>query len=105
MPQVYSDILLEQVGLVGSATTVPDPGFLWVVRDIELYWNPTAGIESSCFFIGDIGQTFFFNQFTIVGGERWGSFSGRVVIKDSLTATISGQAVDVTVSGYKLSLP
>jgi hypothetical protein len=102
---VYTEPFLVIQGLVGSAHVDVLPGYRYVVVDVELYWNPTSSLVTDCFLIGDDSQTWFFNEFTVVSGQRWGSFTGRVAHNDRISVNITGDPVDVTITGYKLSLP
>lgn len=71
---------------------------------MEHYWNgPSASNQT--FFEGDAGQTWFFIENTVTSGLRWGTWSGRQVIDGSFTVRSSGDPVDVSCSGYLLSLP
>lgn len=104
MADVYSTSLLQQQGMFPSASYGVPAGFRVVVVDIELYWNGPS-LDTSVFFTGDAGQTFFFDLFTVTSGQRWGSFTGRVVLSSGFTVTSDNDPVDVTVSGYVLALP
>lgn len=101
---VFSTSFLQQQGMYPSATYAVPAGFRAVVRDIELYWNGPS-LDTSVHFIGDQGQTWFFDLFTVSSGQRWGSFTGRVVLDLGFSITSDNDPVDVSVSGYLLSLP
>lgn len=105
MASVYSTRILYQQGLVGSETVVPPPGNLWIVRDIWLYWNLSSAPVTKVHVSGDVGQTFEYAQFDVATPNQLAFWQGRVVIENSLTVSVSGDPVDVTVSGYILSLP
>lgn len=101
---VYSTSVLQVQGLTSSATYTVPAGQLLVVRDIEHYWNgPSA--SNHTFWEGDAGQTWFFIENTITSGQRWGTWTGRVVLREQLVVRTDADPVDVTISGYLLTLP
>lgn len=104
MATVYSSSLLQVKGLYPSGLYAVPGGSRVVVRDIELYWNGPS-VDNTVLFEGDDGQTFFAVVFTVTSGSRWATWSGRVVLDLNLIVTADNDPVDVTVSGYVLSLP
>lgn len=104
MAAVYSTSFLQGHGTYPSVVYNVPPGFRMVVRDIELYWNGPS-VDNTVHFIGDIAQTFFAVVFTVASGQRWASFTGRVVLNTGFEMTVDNDPVDVTVSGYLLTLP
>lgn len=104
MTDVYSTSLLQVSGLLSPVDFLVPAGFRCVVVDVEHYWNGPSVVNQT-FFRGDNGQTWFFIENTVTSGQRWGTFTGRVVIDTSFQVEATNDPVDVTVSGYLLSLP
>lgn len=103
--QVYSTRILAVKGLTGSQTVTPPAGTLWVIRDIWVYWNLSSAPVTRFHAIGDVGQTFDYAEFTPVDTDQLHFWQGRQVLENSLTVTGSGDPLDVSVSGYTLTLP
>lgn len=99
---VYSTQLVSLQGLNGTHSANPPSGFVWVVRDIDAFYNGL--VVSSIHVIGDNLQTFWYNGFAAGGNPQYASFRGRQVLKTLLRVT-TDQSQDVTISGYQLSLP
>lgn len=106
MADVYSVSLLQLAGLSASTTFGPPAGYLWVVREIDVYANVSTGGDVVFFAEGTDGQTWYSEEWVgpSAGSRQW---TGRVVIPNPYTLTVkaSGGPVDVTVCGYALALP
>ncbi len=76
-----------------------------VVRDIDVFYvNGLAGADFHAELEG--GATFAFFSFAPLSGDKLQSWRGRQVIEPGQTWTISTTgALDVSVSGYKLTGP
>lgn len=103
MAAVYSTKLFEGRDVSSWSYTVP-AGFRLVVRDIDVFFG--GGVEGGAAnFVGTLGQTFAYFPFTGLesSGQHW---QGRAVFDpgDEI-GLVSGVGVDVTVSGYLLTLP
>lgn len=101
---VYSTSFIQRKGLSSSVVYLVPAGFRAVVVDVEHYWNGPSLVNDT-FFHGDAGQTWLYIGNTIASGIRWGTFTGRVVLETQLEVVTGSDPVDVTVSGYLLSLP
>lgn len=104
MASVYSVQLYEGRNVNDGSLTVPD-GFIWIVRDIDAFFG--GGLDGgACNFIGSLGQTFAYFSFTGLVSSSF-SWRGRQVFNPGQTfGFISDRAgVDVTISGYQLTLP
>lgn len=101
---IYSVCFVAKRGLVGDFPVLVDPGFVYVIRDIDLYYNPSTFVPAQFFLTGDVGQTVAYTVFIISGGNRTDSWRGRQVITSGFICS-SNEPMDVTVSGYKLTAP
>lgn len=102
---VYSTPFVAVQGLTSFVTVPVATGFVYVVRDLDAYYNPSSFTPLELHVVGDGGQTFIWTKWLITDTDGLFSWRGRQVITGSFTVTSSGPAVDVTISGYKLSLP
>jgi hypothetical protein len=101
---VYSIAMFEQHDLVGlSASVGPEDGFLWVVRCVDfVIGNALAQFA----FVGAGGQAVFSESVGPQAGFSTSSWRGRYVVTHPEQIYFSStSAVDVTASGYNLSLP
>lgn len=104
MSAVYSTSFVQVQGIVTPLTTAVAAGTLHVIRDIQVYYNFPGGIEAEFRLTGDQAQTVVFWPFTITSGDRIFGWTGRQVMHESWT--VSGtDLMDISVSGYILSLP
>lgn len=103
MANVYSVQFYEGRDVSSATLTVP-PGLIWIVRDIDAFFG--GGLSGdACNFVGSLGQTFaYFSYIALIStGFTW---RGRQVFNPGQTfGFVSGEGVDVTISGYQLTLP
>lgn len=101
---VYSTNFFSGHGINGSSTYNVPAGFIAVVRDADVFWG--GGVALPDFrMIGQAGQTIWFFEFVLGHGESI-EWRGRQVIDPLGTLTVvTGDAMDVTISGYLLSVP
>lgn len=102
---VYSTTLIQWRGLVGDRTVVPPTSSLFIVRDVWMYWNPQDIDITRVHLIGDVGQTFGYFEFDLANIVQMAFWQGRAVLQSSFTVSVSGSPVDITASGYVLTLP
>ncbi len=104
MAPVYSVQLAAIVGLDGPATfTVPD-GFVWVLRDVDVWY--VGFLTNVVHLLGSAGQTIWGNAFAGAEQPQYASWRGRQVLNPGQTFGLSSSsATDFTVSGYSLTLP
>lgn len=101
---VYSERLAQVLGLSGLELVSIPAGFTAVLRDFDVYWGGGV-IRRAVFLRGAGGQTIFYNSFGDTGGQ-YASWRGRQVIQAGETFSIfTEDAMDVTLSGYLLTLP
>lgn len=109
-PPVYSQQIWAQAGLAGTVTVAPPAGYKYVVRDIDVFYvTGLAGadfhaeieIPGVAFF-----PTFAFMSWSAADPSSVKSWRGRQVVQpgQALILLTTG-ALDVTCSGYALSLP
>lgn len=101
---VYTVRMMQVRGLDGIKDVQVPRGFLWVVRCMDFYANVTFA-SREVHVIGAGGQTFFWkdwnteDQFAI----QW---TGRQVLHAGERLRVqTSDLIDVTISGYQLSLP
>lgn len=101
---LYSYQFLAALGLNGSLPYTVPGDVRAVLRDLDAYYNGL--VEASIHLEGSLGQTIWYNGFSAGGNPQYASWRGRQVLDpgDTLTVT-TDQAIDVTISGYLLSLP
>lgn len=104
MATVYSILVQASIGLNGTLTLTVPAGYKWILRDFDVYWGGGA-IAKTVYLRGTAGQAIWFNGFAI-GGGQYASWRGRQVINPGKTcAIVTNDAMDVTLSGYQLTLP
>jgi hypothetical protein len=104
---VYSTCFVQEKGLSSNAVYAVPPGFVAVMRDIDLYGNVVA--DGDVFVQGAQGQTIWWVGFN-VGERKVSQWSGRQVFQPLDTIIVNPQlgpldAIDITISGYLLTLP
>lgn len=104
MSQVYSIRMYEMHNLSGAGLDVgPGPGFLWVVRGIDVV-NGEALNEVQA--VGPSGQVFWANGFVTSIGFDYASYRGRFVVNELETIRLqTTKSMDVSMWGYQLTLP
>lgn len=105
MAKVYSDRFYVKQGLSGTETLDVPAGVLWVVRDVWVFAGAEVIFTKQWHLIGDAGQTFDWAGFTVVNPEPLHFWQGRQVILESLTVMADPGPLDVSISGYVLTLP
>lgn len=101
---VYSVTFMQIAGLDGRHDYVVPSGFRAVVRDIDVFAHVSVAARD-IHIIGQAGQTFYWFDWNTgdTSAQHW---SGRVVLDPgSLLRAQSSDLVDVTISGYLLTLP
>lgn len=104
MARVYSQTFLQAHDFSGDSEPLgPSPGFLWVIRGLDV----VNGEALNNFMVkGGGGQVIWVAQFTAPLGFDYASYRGRYVVESGDTITISAtEALDVSIWGYNLSLP
>jgi hypothetical protein len=104
---VYSTNFIAELGLVGAISLTVPSTEVYVIRDIDVYADGAISVPFTYVFAhGANGQAFFYYQWE-PGTQAWEQWRGRQVMSPGTTwdVTSSNGAVDVTVSGYILTLP
>lgn len=101
---VFSVSILQEQGLNGSRSLFVPTGFVWVLRDLDVYKNHLPLPLDQLFVIGDNGQTIIYNDWSSVDAGRVYAWRGRQVVATGIIVT-TNCAMDVSISGYALSLP
>lgn len=101
---VYSEHLYSAVGLNGSASRSVPAGFRLVLRDVDVYNG--AGGTATFFLKGGLGQVIWAHRWALGDGASSEQWRGRQVLDEGFSWSVSTTLpMDVTVSGYLLSLP
>jgi hypothetical protein len=105
MSAVYSTSFMQRLRLDGGSPYTVPAGVVAVLRDWDAYVRSDDAIEGSVALLGGAGQ--IVDSFTMAAGvaqkHQW---TGRQVIPSGQTFTVSTPCpVDVTLSGYLLTLP
>ena len=104
MAPVYSSRFAGIQGLDGVAGFTVPPGVVWVLRDLDAYYNGFT--VASIHLLGSTMQTIWYNGFGGGGNPQYASWRGRQVLNPGEGFQLTtDQAIDVTVSGYVLTLP
>jgi hypothetical protein len=101
---VYSTEFFAIAGLSGTHTYIVPAGFIAILRDVDAYANVTVA-SRELHLIGDHGQTIWW--------QSWGTedqfaaqWHGRQVIEPGgIIRAVTSDLIDVSASGYLLSLP
>lgn len=113
MARVYSALIFEGHDLGESTNVELDPAYLWVVRDIDVFF-PGPNTDSILSVVAAVvGATFYAIYEPIVAPPGiWNSWRGRQVLSPpdgGPTLTVSTGALvggaDCRISGYRLTLP
>jgi hypothetical protein len=113
MAQLYSVLIFEGHNLPSHQTVTLDPSYVWIVRDIDVFF-PGADTEAQCSVIASVvGATFFQVAEPVVDNPGfWVPWRGRQVFQPPATGPtleiISGGVLngsDVRISGYRLTPP
>lgn len=104
MAAVYSATFFEEHDLVGDGASVgPQPGFLWVVKGVDVVMGNPAG---AVVLLGPAGQAVWANSFAGIIGFAYASYRGSFVVTTPETILVNTDAaMDVSVWGYNLTLP
>ncbi len=101
---VYSERLAQELGLSGLLLITAPHGFTTVLRDLDVYFGGSV-FARGVYLRGAGGQTIWFNNFATDAGQ-YASWRGRQVIQeDEVFSIFTEDAMDVTLSGYVLTLP
>lgn len=102
---VYSTSFLNVHALDGETGFEVPPGQLAVIREMTAFWpGPDPG-SAQLVMPTSGGTAIWLNQATPSAGA-YASWSGRLVIPaGSLVGVLGSGAVDITISGYLLTLP
>lgn len=105
---VYSSRFIVAKGLAGSSSTITVPvGFVYIVKQLTVWANSTAGSIDAYFH--DLGSgAALFHGGVAGGGAGWFGFYGALVFEpgDSFNWEVIetlGEAADVFASGYVLT--
>lgn len=104
MANVYSTQFLIERGLVGTESYLLPPGTVGILRDVDVYYNPSSFAPQTFFLLGDIGQAIVYMEWLIVSSSRTQEWRGRQVFTTGIQIT-SAEPADISVSGYVLTLP
>ena len=111
MLPVYSKVFFRQAGFTGVTTLTVPSGFVWVVRDVDVYAD-ISDLGRVDFFLSELATNAAFVWFNWSSGEQnLKMWRGRQVIAPLSGAgglTIKndgGEGCDVSISGYELSEP
>lgn len=113
MAQLYSYLIYEGHDLGGNYTVGLDPAYVWIVRDIDVFFPGPGGLASVQVTAAVVGTTFAaFTALNIPPSGQWQGWRGRQVFVPPLTGpTLSIEASsplggpDVRISGYRLLPP
>jgi hypothetical protein len=105
MADLYSVSIMQVQGLTAPQTIEVPDGKVLVVRDIWSYWNSATEAFSKLYVTGDFAQTFWFVLYDQLDTQPIAFWQGRIVLHTQLVAYTDGGAIDVSISGYLLSLP
>lgn len=105
MPRpVYSTRFLEVRGLTTTLPYVVPAGVVAVVRDVDAFRTGILG--ATVIFHGAVGQAIWGKDYPPGSTDAYSSWRGRQVFLPGETFDVqASNPVDVTVSGYLLSLP
>lgn len=106
---IYSSRFLSQQGLAGTgpSITVP-PGYVYIVKQITFYSDPTFG-QVHAFFQDDSSGAALFSAGWNPGTPEWFGFYGQLVFEPGdafhfQVGVLVGDAVDVYAGGYILTV-
>jgi len=100
---VYSKRLYEGRNVSSGALVVP-PGVVWVVRDIDAFFG--GGVSGGALNVtGTLGQTFAYFPYTGLVSSSFEWRGRQIFDAGDAWGFVSGAGVDLTISGYELSLP
>lgn len=104
MPNVYSTSFVQLEGLNGTHGVAVPPGYRGVIRDLDVYYSGTFG--GTVRLVGENGQTITFHSFPPLDEGDHFQWTGRQVINEGrVFSIVTTDNMDVTCSGYLLSLP
>lgn len=105
---IYSARFIAQAGLSGTGAPVTVPsGFVYVVKQVTIYMDPSFGVSRAFFQDGRSGAALF-SSGTNIGTPLWAGFYGALVFEvgDSFhfQVDVSGSdGADVYAGGYVLT--
>lgn len=104
MAIIYSQTFLVQHDLDGSSAAFgPQPGFIFVVKGVDVVCGNTLGVVT---LEGPAGQAIWANDFSNAIGFAYASYRGSYVLEPAEVAFVTtNAAMDVSVWGYNLTLP
>lgn len=109
---VYSSVLFRQQGVVDESISVSvSPGERWVIRDVDVYANNPITLAATFFLQEQPTDAAIVHLHWSVGEVSSKQWTGRQVIDylggDGGFTIIAegGVQMDVSVSGYRLTLP
>jgi hypothetical protein len=107
---VYSTRFTVQQGLNGIGTTITVPaGYVYVVKQLTVYADPTLG-TARAFFRDLVSGATLFSAAVPIGTPGWFGFYGTLVFETGQTfrwetSTILTDAMDVGAWGFALTTP
>jgi hypothetical protein len=103
---VYSTRFYQVSLLVGSDSIVVTPGYIWIVRDIDVT-NRTGGGSDQFIWFGPLNQVIWITYVSDDLAFHSAQWRGRQVFREgeAMTFDAGTGTWDVTVSGYALTLP
>lgn len=113
MADVYSVLIFEGHDLGGNYDITLDPFYVWIVRDIDVFFPGPGGLSNVQVTAAVVGATFAaFQETSIPPAGLWSGWRGRqVFVPPSSGPTLSVEASaplggpDVRISGYRLTPP
>lgn len=106
MAVVYSTLLVAEQGLSAPLSLTVPPGYIWILRDLDLYNGGGLG-SAELFLVGSSGQAIYWARQTPGSDASVFQWRGRQVIEggQSVTVNVTSGDWDVSLSGYVLSQP
>jgi hypothetical protein len=111
---VYSVVIHRERGFEGSLTIAPPAGYVWVVRDVDVYANAQLD-QATDFFVEEASTGATFVWFNWSASEQnlkqWRgrqvipslALGGGITIRQVTTLPDISLPVDVSISGYQLT--
>jgi hypothetical protein len=103
--RLYSISLFQANGIVGSSVLIVPAGYLWVIRNVDVYVAAPLLSSVDVRMLGTAGQTIWWLT-TDADTTQHAQWEGRQVLPsgEHLTFSTTG-AADITASGYQLLEP
>jgi hypothetical protein len=105
MSSVYTVNVYQAHDLNGTSPLFsPEPGHVLVLIALDVYFQGTIG--GNAYLYGAQNQVIWHNVFGLTPAGQYASWRGRAVIEEGRTSYLrTDQDMDLTLSGYSLTLP